>query len=195
MRKMAGSSKREWRTLQRAGRGEIAPEGLLHDDASPLGASEPPELLHDLLEEGRRDGKVVGGEVHRAQLAAQRLERPRICVVAVHVAQELRELREGVPVDATVHRHALPSPLPELLKAPARFRDPDHRHVETPVPDQPLQRGEDLLVGEVARRSEENQRVRRQGGHFFSRWPPKAKRMAERILSAKSASPREVKRW
>jgi hypothetical protein len=181
--------------IQRAGRGEIAPEGFLHDDASSLGASEPYELLHDLFEEGRRDGQVVGGAARRAQLAAQRLERPRVRVVPVHVAEEPQELREGVPVEAAVLRHALPGPLPELLQAPTRLRDPDHRHVETPVPDQPLHRGEDLLVGEIARRSQENQRVRRDAGHFFSRWPPKAKRMAERILSAKSASPREAKRW
>src|SRR5262249_25427503 len=64
-----------------------------------------------------------------------------------------------------------------------------------------LQRGKDLLVREVAGRAVEDERVAARGAHralrspgCFSRWPPNSKRMAERSLSAKSASPRELKR-
>src|SRR5262249_59871874 len=58
-----------------------------------------------------------------------------------------------------------------------------------------LQRGEDLLVGEVTRRAEEDEGVRARGGHdFFSAWPPNSNRMAESRRSWNSASPRELKR-
>ena len=56
---------------------------------------------------------------------------------------------------------------------------------EDTAPDHPLERREDLLEGEVARRPVEDECVGRRTAHdFFSSWPPKACRMAERTLSA-----------
>ena len=72
-----------------------------------------------------------------------------------------RELREGRLVDAAaVLLDALAGARPELLERPARSRDADDRHVELPAPHHRLERGEDLLVGEVAGGAEEDQRVR-----------------------------------
>ena len=94
---------------------------------------------------------------------------------------------------------ALPRPLAEGVQVPGTGHA-DDRQVEILVPDEAQQRREDLLERQVARRPEEDERIRSFGGRrrrrhaCFSRWPPKPKRMADRTLSAKSDSPRDVKR-
>src|SRR5262249_25860750 len=122
----------------------------------------------------------------------------RLAVVAVDVAQPLDELRERHRVDAAaVLLEALAGAGAELLELPARLRHADHRHVEVTTADHRLQRGKDLLVGEIARRAEENQRVGARRAHLpaaFSRCPPNSKRMAESRRSWNAASPREPKR-
>src|SRR5262249_54811604 len=100
----------------------------------------------------------------------------------------------------------------ELVQGPARLCDADDRHIERAAAHHALERREDLLVREVARGAEEHERVRANAapstlaspiranrGHrrlqpFFSTCPPNSKRIAERSLLAKSASPRESKR-
>src|ERR1051325_3364188 len=92
-------------------------------------------------------------------------------------------------------RHAVPGPGAQLIHRPPRFRDADDRHVEMTAASHRLQGREDLLVGQVPGRTEEDERVRRRGGHdFFSTWPPNSNRMAESRRSWNSASPRELKR-
>ena len=67
------------------------------------------------------------------------------------------------------------------------------------VAHEPLQRGKDLLVGEIAGGAEETQ-ARRSGAAFiqvpagFSWWPPNSSRIADISLSAYSAAPRDSKR-
>jgi hypothetical protein len=132
-----------------------------------------PQLLDDQLEEHGRDGEIVCRARGRAQRRTDRLERRRIGVVAADVAQQARELAEGVGVEGAVLLDALPGAGAELLQRPALLRHPDHRDVEMPPLHQRLQRREYLLVGEVARRSEEDQRVGLRRVHFFfSRCPP-----------------------
>ena len=85
--------------------------------------------------------------------------------------------------------------LDQLLARPGRPRDADHRHVELAAPRHRLQRGKDLLVGEIAGDAEEDQRVAAAGvAHFFSAWPPKAEShrrqhlVLEDVLIARSES-------
>src|SRR5262249_10800776 len=84
----------------------------------------------------------------------------------------------------------------KLVQRPARLRDADDRNVQGAPPDEGLERGKDLLVGEVAGGAEEDERVRglRCRHECFSSWPPNSRRMADMTRLAKSASPREAKR-
>src|SRR5262249_26776288 len=86
-----------------------------------------------------------------------------------------------------------------LVERPPRLRDADDGHVEVTAPCHRLQGGEDLLVGEVAGRAEENEGVGARGGRslphgVFSSRPPNSNRMAESGRPWNSASPRELKR-
>ena len=93
--------------IQVARRGEVLPEGLLDDDASPLRAPRLRELLHHGSEQRRRDRKIVGRVLGVSKLISQRLEGRRIFVVSVDVAQQSRQLGECVTVEAAVFLDAL----------------------------------------------------------------------------------------
>src|ERR1051325_6727172 len=65
------------------------------------------------------------------------------------------------------------------------------------APGHGLEGREDLLVGEIAARPEDDERVGAGRGHEpdpFSTWPPNSNRMAESKRSRNSASPRDAKR-
>ena len=89
------------------------------------------------------------------------------------------------------------SPFAERVEI-ARPRHADDRQVEAVVADEAVQRREDLLEGQIARRARRRRTRRtapRPSGYLpVSRCPPKPKRIAESTLSAKSASPRDEKR-
>ena len=55
----------------------------------------------------------------------------------------------------------------ELVEVPAGLGHANHRKVELPVLDHELQGRKDLLVGQIAGRSEENQRIRTGIAHKF----------------------------
>ncbi len=94
--------------------------------------------------------------------------------------QELRELGERRLVHAAVVLQALPGATAEVVIAPVVSCDPDDGEVQTFVTDEAFQRGEDLLVREVAGRAEEDEGIGVAGAHrpalssglAFSRWPP-----------------------
>src|SRR5262249_44760409 len=82
---------------------------------------------------------------------------------------------------------------------PSRLRHADDGHVEVAAACHRLERGEDLLVGEVAGGPEEDEGVGTRSGRtlrhgFFSAWPPNSNRMAGSRRSWDCGSPRELKR-
>src|SRR5262249_25565330 len=149
------------------------------------------------------DGEVVQRLPGRAQLRSDGLKRRRVLVVAVDIAQKAAQPVEGRGIEPAVLLEAVLGASPELFKIPAGLRHADDRHVEVTGLHHRLQRGKDLLVREVAGRAEEGEGIgsdvdvahmRPRIYARFSRWPPNSNRMAESSLSAKSASPRELKR-
>ena len=208
MRKMRVSSNvPQQDRVERLRRGEVVAERLLDDDARARRCSPTlAELLDDRAEQHRRDGEVV-------RRAAARCRAPCGCawnvagsvVVAVDVAQQAGRAwrtrrRRGRRASRGCRGRA-----PELVEVPAGLGHADDRHVEVAALHHRLQRREDLLVGEVAGRAEEDQRVGVRFAHGrsliraryfagFSTWPPNSKRIAESSLFWKSASPRELKR-
>ena len=209
MRKIDVSSKTcAAASVQRAGRGEVAAERLLDDHAARLRRSRTaPSCSHDRLEQGRRDRQVVQRRAARRRAACAARRRspgrrsrrrrsaaartawrtpPRSSAAVLARGCRGRAPRAGrafqpalaTPITGTSRCRARPSPA-----APGRSscrpgrrwrrRRPARRTVRIhAVPRNPLR---SLLPA-------------------FSRWPPNAKRIAESSLSAKSASPREVKR-
>ncbi len=86
-----------------------------------------------------------------AERFAQRGERFRLAIVAVDVAQELREARKGRFVDAVLAcLEAVANPLAQVLDARAAACHADDGDIEDPMADEALQRGKNLLVREVA---------------------------------------------
>jgi hypothetical protein len=55
--------------------------------------------------------------------------------------------------------HAVARPRPQLVEAPAGLGDADDGHIEVAAFDHRLQRWENLLVSQIARGAEEDQRV------------------------------------
>src|SRR5262249_8956341 len=184
------------------GRRQVAPEGLFDDDAGVIRAAGLAEPFDHGREQAGRDREVVRRALRLGvlQRRADRGERAGVPVVTVHVAHGLGELLERVlVVDATaVLLDAVVTSLAEVVDGPLRRRRPDHRDREMTALGKGVERGKDLLVGEVARCAEEDQRVRVLGSGVhhcpFSMWPPNSLRRAESSLSAKSASPRELNR-
>ena len=54
---------------------------------------------------------------------------------------------------------AVARPLPKLLDRPSRFGYSDDRHIQIPAADHLLQRGKNLLVGQIAGRAKKDQSV------------------------------------
>ncbi len=149
--------------------------------------------LDHLLEQARRHGHVVERALGGAEPLAELLERRWIRVVADDVREPRAEL-----VDEATGAHAgllraLAHARPEALEIQIASRHTDHGDVEATSLEQPGQRREDLLEGEIAGDTEDDERVR--GAHAgVSACPPNALRRAEISLSANSCSPREAKR-
>ena len=161
MRKIddSGNAERE-DPVQLPRRGEVGAERLLDDDAGILRAAGRAELLDHPAEQDRWNREVVRRPLRGAELVPDRRERRAVAVVAVDVAQESAELVESGRVEPAVLLQAVLRPGLELVQVPARLRHADDRHVEVAALDHGLQRREDLLVGEVAGRPEEDKGVR-----------------------------------
>ncbi len=190
------------RAIQFLGRGQIAAEGLFHHHPRILRAADLGQPFRDRGEHVGRNRQIVQRPFDVAQRLTQLRKSGRIAVVAVDVLQQRAELRVCRGVQAAVLGETLLDPRLELVEVPARFRHCDDRHVEMPVTEHRLQRGKDLLVGQIARGAEKDNGIRLRDVHGeppaaapgFSTCPPNSDRIAESSLSAKSASPRELKR-
>ena len=168
MRKMSLLDERaEQDPIQVARRRQVLAEGLLDDDAGPFRTSGLRQLLHDGSEEWGRDRQVVRGVLCAAERLPERREGRRILVVPIDVAKQAGQLVERRPVEAAVLLDALPRSRAQLVERPAGLGDANDRHVEVAALGHRLQRGEDLLVRQIARGPEEHERVGVCVGHRF----------------------------
>ena len=108
-----------------------------------------------------------------AKLSADGLERRRVLVVAVDVAQQAAQRVERRGIEPAVLLEAVLGAGLELVERPAGLRHADDRHVEVAALHHRLQRGKDLLVREVAGRAEEHEGV---GVRGRSSWAPASRR-------------------
>ena len=116
-----------------------------------------------------------------------------VVVVAVDVVQLRRQLGEGVLVDAAVVLEAVAGAFAQLFDGPAGAGHADHRHVELAARDHGLQRGEDLLVREIAGGAEEHECVGSgsQAGSSPGRCTPHAN--GERVNNGSSSRGRSAR--
>src|SRR5690242_4839024 len=134
-------------------------EGLFDDHTAAPVAAGLRQLLNHGFEERGRDGQVMRRPLRSVEFFADRLKRAGIVVVAVYVTQQSAQLLKSRRIDSAVFLEAFLSPRSKLLEVPAGFGDTDDRHVEMTALDRRLQRRKNLLVGQVTRGTEENQRI------------------------------------
>ncbi|HJK95713.1 MAG TPA: hypothetical protein RMF84_00745 [Polyangiaceae bacterium LLY-WYZ-14_1] len=143
---------------------EVPAEGLLYDDPGVPELAHPGELLDHRGKHARRDRQVVGRTLGAFQLRPDAPKGRGIRVVPIDIMETFRQPLKGFfvhPVVAAALDDALPGPVDELLPVEVRLRHADHGEVELAATGQGEQGGEDLLVGEVSGRPEEDQGVRR----------------------------------
>ena len=182
-------------------RGEVVAEGFFDDDPCVFRAARLRQSGGDGSKQRRWNGEIVQRPRSVTQRLPQVVERCRVLVVAGDVLQIGGKLSERLFVNPAVFVQTVAGPRPKVIEVPGPGHA-DDRDIEVTTLDHRLQRRKDLLVGEVARDAEDNQCIR--GGCHpdapfscaapISRWPPNPCRIADRSLSAKSASPRELKR-
>ena len=140
---------------------QIASERLLDHDPRPPRAPARVEALRDRLEQARGDREIVQRPPRAIELTRDRVKRRAVAVVTVDVMQQREQPLERVLSDRIgVLAHARARVLAKALQIPAGARDTEHRHRQSAVADHRIQRGEDLLIGQIAARAEEHQRVR-----------------------------------
>ena len=101
----------------------------------------------------------MGRTLGRAEFLAQRRERGRLLIIAIHVMQQSRQLGERRRVEAAVLLDAVARPRLELVRGPAGPGHADHWHIQMAAADHALERREDLLVRQVALGAEEDKGV------------------------------------
>ena len=146
--------------VQFPGRGQIGSERLLNHDAGILGAAGLAELFHHHAEKHGWDGQVMGRTPGVAHRLLDRRKGGGIIVVAVDIPKQSGEFFEGSGIEPAVLLEAVLGSGLQLIQIPACLGHADDRHVEVAAFQHRLQRGENLLVGKVARRSEKDERVR-----------------------------------
>jgi hypothetical protein len=149
------------RLVERARRSKVASERLFDHQPRPVGATRLPQPLDDDAEHAGGDGQVMGGTASLAQLTAERLEGGGIGIVAAHVAEALEQLADDRLIDRLdVLLQAIAGTRLKLLEGPGGVRHADDRHVQVAAPGHVIERGEDLLVGQISAGAEEDEGVR-----------------------------------
>jgi hypothetical protein len=124
-------------------------------------------LLHDQLEQHRRDGEIVRRPLRRAKLFTKTLKRCRVFIVAANVAQRTTQFVEGSGIDPAVFFDAVTRPLAEPIEIPTLPGHADDRHVEVSAFCHRLQGGKNLLVSKIPGSTEKDQGIRMGNAHRF----------------------------
>src|SRR5438445_12179998 len=101
----------------------------------------------------------MGWTMRVLEFFAKRRERRRILVITINVAQQAGQLFESRGIDSAVFLQAVVRPRAKLIKIPSGFGYTDHRYIKMSALHHRLQRRENLLVGQVAGCTEEDQSV------------------------------------
>jgi hypothetical protein len=148
------------RVVELPGGPAVTAEGLLHDE--PAGAVQPGggEPVDHRGEHRRWDGHVV----HRGQRAIEHPGELGIRGGIPIVAGDHRQPGAHPPEGGLIgmgddHLHRAAGVVAQLVVIPRRHRHTDHGDIEGVAPFQVVQRGEELLAGEITGRPEHDQDI------------------------------------
>ena len=148
---------------------QIAPERLFDNDARMLGQVRGTEPFDNCLEERGRDGEVVRRAPSVTQRLAYRRERVRVIIIPTDVLELGEKVVEGaLVIDLARSLYAVRHAFAQTRQTPLREGDTDYRDLQGAPFRHRIESGEDHLVGEIARHTEEHQRVRTRRGHQTS---------------------------
>ena len=138
---------------------QVTTERLFDDHARPTSeATGRRQVLDDDGERGGRNGQIVQRSLRVPERLAQPVEGARVVVVARDQAEQRRELFECCLIEAPISDEAGTRPLDETVER-SGSRDAEHRDGESTPSDEPLQGGEDFLVGQITRDAVDDERV------------------------------------
>jgi hypothetical protein len=100
-----------------------------------------------------------------SQLLLEGIERRRVGIVAVDIAQQLAQPVEILGVEHSVLLDAVVGTLTELIEVPARFRHANDRYGQVPGSHHRLERRKDLLERQIAGGAEHNEDIGACVGH------------------------------
>src|SRR5690606_36166112 len=102
-----------------------------------------------------------------AKRAAKRGEDGVLAVVAGYIRQATRQVGKDRLVYVAARGDALPRTRAQLLMGPWLPAQANHGNLQAAAPCHFVQRGKDLLVGEVARRAEKDEGIGQSAHHPF----------------------------
>jgi hypothetical protein len=152
--------KLQQRRVQRACRGQIAPERLLHHESCAVRGPRTAEQINHDRKHGRRNGEVIKRSLRGAQRLFQCFEGRRLAVVAVDVLQQCRQAlhrrrlgRFDEGLQALVHMRD------ELLARPTGTCDTNHRNFQLLAQHQMVERRKYLARAQIAGGAKNHQSI------------------------------------
>ncbi len=139
---------------------QIVAERLFDDDAGVVPAAGLHQLFDHRLKQRRRNRKVVRRRLCAFHRLVHGLKRRVVRVVAIYIFQQPAQLLPRLGIQAAVLFQRVLRPRVELVQVPPGLGHADHRHIERAALHHRLQRGKDLLVGQVAGRAKKHECVR-----------------------------------
>src|SRR5580692_2241794 len=139
---------------------EITAEGFLDDDACVVRAAGLREALYHAPEQARRNGEIVDRTGGRPQRLLEKHECSRIPIVAIHVVQQRRQFCEALRFEVARRLHAVARAVAELVERPAGACHADDGNVQPAPMYHGVQRGKNLLIGEISGRAEKYESIR-----------------------------------
>ena len=137
---------------------EVATEGLLHHDPGVPVEADAGEAVDHVVEQRRRDAQVEQRPLAARHGLGQRGEGAGLAVVAAHVGHAGGQGRPHLLVDVVVlGLDRLPGVGPQLVVVPLTGSDADDGEVGPAGEGEAVERREDLLLGQVARRPEQDE--------------------------------------
>jgi hypothetical protein len=123
----------------------------------------------------------------------QLLEGRGIRVIAVHIAQLMRQVSRSSPSSKSpLFFDAVAGALLELVQRPAAARHADDRNVEAVAMHHGVEGGEDFLVGQIAGGAEKNKGIGLRVVALASRLSSRRRRSISSIRSSASATPTKI---
>src|SRR5262249_1509690 len=157
----------EQRTVERLRREEIVTERFFNDDASTVRTASFAQLLHNRLEQPRRDGEIVRRALRLAKCVPEGLKGWGVVIGADNIAEQTTQFCKRGGINPAVVFNAVLRSRPELLEIPTSFGHTDDRHTEVSALDHRLQCRKNLFVRQIPGRTEKDQGIRMGTVHSF----------------------------